>query len=800
MESSTPIKRQITKKCKLAKIIREIYKHRNLNFFPPHYKFSKPLLILSKEVLTTFSSVLLSSHVDFIACSCIMEEGDEERLLKLNKKIILFKDEFVAELDDNLADFDVQSEIFNIKRLISIKEHLRMNYPQGTFDILTLDNILQYFGGRPVSDVVLRPKLPGSDQAVFEPYIENPDFVHRTGNITKGTLMINPLNNLEGEVVEKEKRTKVRGKNINRAMHGDEVFLEDDRIVGIAKGKLRIVAGTLFHLEEIQDGVRMGLVKPVDKRLPDIRTFTSFNISDKYKKVVIHILEWDYSEENPYGVIIDVIGVNGNFEDEISAIYKNAQIDYFHDSWLDVCNRRREEIGELLHPGTSSSLENTASELGFDEDHFSVERAIKEITTGKRRDLRNLDVVSIDPPGCTDIDDALHCIVCDDCIEIGVHIADVSFYVLPDTILDIEAKYRSTTVYFPEKRVDMLPPFISSNLCSLLEGEDRAAFSCIWKLDKNFNIISTDLCRSVIKSRAALSYEEAYSIIKSEEGNDVLRLPLIYLLQIATALRRRRFDKGALELSLQELNITLEGKLAIKKSVPTHYLVEEFMLLANITVAKFIYKGNPEYSLLRKHPLPSPIELDIVDATSSKTLNDSLKKLNEEQAMIIKRIITRSMQQALYFCSGESSDFYHYGLATEIYTHFTSPIRRYPDIIVHRTLSYILEGDEAMIDGLKAVVNKNACFMMNFRHRNAQNASRLAKELYIVRILEDENLEAHVVSITGSGIVVFIPAYDIEGFVETLDQYSLFDMLVVKIERNFSEYCLRRSLSISIVK
>lgn len=792
--------RQITRKLKLAKAVREIYKHSNLNFFPPHFKFSKPVLILSKEIQTIFSSVLLVRDFHFVICSCILSGDDEKRLTRLNEDVILFKDEFVAEIDELCSQIDQREDC--AERLEAILHYLRVSYPQGTFDILAPTNLKEYVSRLPVFDVIFNQiKTHQSATNVFEPYLENLDFMHRSGNITKGTLMISPLNNLEGEVIEKEKRTRVRGKNINRAMHGDEVFLEGDKIVGVFKRKTRTAAGTVFRLENLNDDIRIGYVRPIDRRLPDIQVLTHLDTPDLFKKVVVHVLDWECSNENPRGVIFKFLGKNGEFEDEVSAIFEHFQIEYFKDSWGETCNRRREEVGESA---VQCSDDVTPEGLGFDGSHFSVERVAKEVLDGKRRDLRDLNICSIDPKGCTDIDDALHCRVCDGYIEVGVHIADVSSYVLPDSVLDIEARYRSTTVYFPDRRIDMLPPFLSSNLCSLLEERDRAAFSCVWKLDGNFNIIGTDVFRSLVRSKAAFTYEEANDVIKYgspiSPARNALRPALKLLLEIATKLRNQRFEQGALELGGQEVRINSGGEVEIKEPVPTHYLVEEFMLLANITVASFIHNANPEYSLLRKHPLPSAIELDIVDATSSKTLNDSLKKLDQEQAVIVKRIITRSMQQALYFCSGESSDFYHYGLATDIYTHFTSPIRRYPDIVVHRTLSYILENNDAMIDKLKDSVNAKACSLMNFRHRNAQNASRMAEELFIARVLDDRELKASVVSVRDDGVVLFVPMYGIEGFVHASTQHKLFDSIDIRINGDFSDYCLNRFLKIEIIQ
>ncbi|KAI5177770.1 exosome complex exonuclease DIS3/RRP44, partial [Pancytospora epiphaga] len=532
--------------------------------------------------------------------------------------------------------------------------------------------------------------------------------------------------------------------------------------------------------------------------------------------------------------------VGTDIEEEVKAIMQHYDIDYAEDNWLTALNERREELGLSKYENTqlmtdsektySHSKEpgSTPESVGLDSKEYSIDIAYEEVKNGKREDLRCLNVYSIDPKGCTDIDDALHAVQCDGYVEVGVHIADVSLFVKPDTPLDLEAKNRSTTVYFPQKRFDMLPSFLSANLCSLVQGADRPAISCIWRFDESYNVIDMRVCRSVICSKGSLSYEEAAEILRSSSSNkasDITAatssnpfnsiqnvsidsqvnynnfLASIKLLgAVASKLRTDRFEKGALELNKQEDHGDSDGE-EDDGNIPTYYLVEEFMLLANVYIAKFIYKHNPDYSLLRKHPLPSAIDLEFVDCTSSKTINESLKHIPSENLTIVKRIITRSMQQALYFSSGESSDFYHYGLATEIYTHFTSPIRRYPDILVHRTLGYILDGDEEGIDGLSNYVTTRACSFMNYRNRNAQNASRMVTLLYLYNSMEHEAepMDATVVSPRDGGYIVFIGKYGIEEYLPAKREFNIFDNVKVSFVWNIKQYCTTWNIPLFIV-
>lgn len=742
--------RGISKRLKLTKTLREVYKHQDLDVLPAGINLSIPVLILSRDIIQLYSSVLLVNNFHFIVCSCVASEAEYKILKKLNPDIIWIQNMFMDEVSE-------------ISPLTDVLEYLKTRY-SGKFDILSKNNIEIYLCELPIADVVLNDfQWKGETVSVGKavPYLEAGG-----DSEEKGTLMMSP-HNVEGEIVMKWGRIKVVGREALRgALHGDQVCAENGKIVKIIKRKLRTAVGTVLELRRLNDGVSVGFVRPIDKRLPDIHILTR-NEGLLMKKVSVHVLEWDKDCETPRGVVFKILGESGDLQTEVGAIFENFSITYHSEPHEEITPNK----------------------------FFSVQRAIDEMTAGNRRDLRNLEICSIDPPGCTDIDDALHYREIDGVIEVGVHIADVSFYVEPSTRLDEVAKDRSTTVYFPDRRIDMLPAFLSSDLCSLMENKDRAVISCVWRMDRDFNVLNTEIFHSVIRSRASLSYDEAWSIIQNNTENP-LKNSLQHLLDIATVLKSRRLENGALELAKDEIRYK-NGVLECKTAIPTHYLVEEFMLLANISIASYIFTNNPDYSLLRRHPLPSAIELDMVDATSSKTLNESIHKLDKDHAAIIKRVITRSMQQALYFSSGESSDFSHYGLATDLYTHFTSPIRRYPDLLVHRTLSYIFKNDYRLVDSLREAVNNKTCSWMNFRHRNAQNASRMADELFAVKCIRDEATKAHVVGIRPGKAVVFIPEYGLEATVEG-NGYNVFDVLTVSISKDFKDYCINRSLNLTI--
>lgn len=699
-----------------------------------------------------FSTVLFIDRFTFMLCQSVLRAIPEtlSRQIQRNSTFILFADDFVEETAG--------------KDLTAVLKHNERLHPNGQFLILSETNTKDILSEWP--DVLLEAEeLPQTscDPALFPEHADNLEYLHRTGQAIRGTLVVSHITPEEGEVLGAGERIKVSGPAMNRALHGDEVYVSNNRVVGISKFKQRKVVGTVYDLQPMKGGVYAARVRAIDRRLPDVIALTK-EPAVLNKKVLLYITGWKATHKLPRGVIHEIIGQSAEMEPELRAVLEHFSVDYYDTPWQSVL----------------STPESCA-----DNPLFSIETAYQDLKNGLREDLRGLTVCSIDPQGCTDIDDALHCEYRDGYIEVGVHIADVSLYVHEGSVLDKVARDRSTTVYLPDRRLDMLPPFLSSGLCSLLPLQDRACISCVWKLSMDFRILDTRIFRSVVRSRAALSYEQAHEMIQNDQGGlaDSLRV----LLSIAESLRAKRFEKGALKLNAGE------GSSG-SAHLPTHFLVEEFMLLANISIAEFIFAHNPEYSLLRRHPLPAPIDLDILDCTSSKTINDSLALLSPEQAVIAKRIITRSMQQAVYFVSGENADFYHYGLASHIYTHFTSPIRRYPDLVVHRILVRIFSHDTSAIDSLMDVVTSQSCSFMNFRHRNAQNISRMVHELYLYGTLHEDPVDATVIVCKDGGCAVFVQEYCIEGFVETSREYKVFDSIKVRVEKDFERYCIDRKV------
>jgi exosome complex exonuclease DIS3/RRP44 len=413
-----------------------------------------------------------------------------------------------------------------------------------------------------------------------------------------------------------------------------------------------------------------------------------------------------------------------------------------------------------------------------------------------RRDLRDLLVCSIDPPGCVDIDDALHARkLPNGNFEVGVHIADVSHFVKPNNAMDKEAALRGTTVYLVDKRIDMLPMLLGTDLCSLKPYVERYSFSVLWELDNNAGIVSASFTKSVIRSREAFSYEAAQLRIDDKSQKDELTQGMRHLMQLSKKLRAKRMAAGALNLASPEVRVETESETSdpvdvkTKQLLDTNQLVEEFMLLANISVAGKIYEAFPQTALLRRHAAPPKNNFEELSnqlkvkkglelyTDSSKALADSLDTCVDSNNpffnTLIRILATRCMMSAEYFCSGTQAypEFRHYGLASEIYTHFTSPIRRYADLEAHRQLAAAIDY-EPLDPSLQSKAKiEGVCKNINIRHRNAQMAGRASVEYYVGQALKGRVLEedGFVMRIFSNGFVVFVPRFGIEGLIRLRD-------------------------------
>lgn len=408
-----------------------------------------------------------------------------------------------------------------------------------------------------------------------------------------------------------------------------------------------------------------------------------------------------------------------------------------------------------------------------------------------RVDLRGLTICSVDPPGCTDIDDALHCRrLSNGRFEVGVHIADVSHFIKQGNAMDKEAANRGTTVYLVDKRIDMVPELLSSNLCSLKDNVDRLAFSCVWELDDEANILATRFHKSVIRSKKSMTYEEAQLIIDDVEQQTDIAATLRQLNRLAKELKKQRIEKGALVLASPEIRFQIDDEthepldVEAKQVRDTNAMVEEFMLLANVSVAERIHSEFPDCALLRRHPEPTATNFEPlvkaaavqgfnIETSSGKQLARSLdaavRSDNVYLNTLLRILATRCMMQAVYFISGtmQVSEYHHYGLAAPIYTHFTSPIRRYADIIVHRLLSICIGANSSSADLLDKRHTSTMCNNLNYRNRMAQYAGRasVALNTHLFFNGRQQVEDGFVLFVRKNALQILIPKFGLEGII-----------------------------------
>lgn len=478
------------------------------------------------------------------------------------------------------------------------------------------------------------------------------------------------------------------------------------------KNKHRLTALNRGHVLLTPNNPKFTKMTVPVKNLPECikKRLDSGDATVEMDLVAARIVNWGEESYIPEAHVMHMFGRGSDVEAQIAAIlFENA-----------------------IDPSESSS------EVLSCLPHIPWKVPVEELQ--KRRDLRNLCVFTIDPATATDLDDALSVErLSDGVFRVGVHIADASYFVLPDTALDIDAQIRSTSVYLLRTKLPLLPPLLSENLCSLNPGVDRLAFSIFWDINPAGEVLDRWIGRTIIKSCCKLSYEHAQEIIDGafdihgsiSIGNHWPQLhgqfkwfdvngSVKSLHEISKVLKENRFTHGALSLECPKMDFVFDEDGVPYDSVfserkESNFLVEEFMLLANRTVAEVITRAYPTSALLRRHPEPNVRKLKEfetfcnkhglhVDISSCGHLHHSLERIKRELEYdsvlfdILMSYAARPMQLAAYFCTGDfnyaDEGWGHYALAIPLYTHFTSPLRRYPDIIVHRTLAATIEAEE----------------------------------------------------------------------------------------------------------
>ena len=554
------------------------------------------------------------------------------------------------------------------------------------------------------------------------------------------------------------------------------------RVVGIIRRNWRQYAGSFAGgnhatVSEADTESVSCLFRPVDGRVPHVRLSTRRYDELATKRFLVAVDAWPADSAFPQGHYVHTLGEDGDKAVETAVLLH--EFDVPHAEFTP-------EVMACLPPPTWK---------------------ISDEVIAQRTDLRHIPVVSIDPPGCKDIDDALHCVrLPNGHLEAGVHIADVTHFVHPDTPLDKEAAHRATSTYLVERRLDMLPSLLTTELCSLRSKEDHLAFSTLWEFDDEGNIYDVKFCKSVIHSVASLTYDEAQAMLDDPEHATPVGESVLLLNKLARILRQRRIDCGALTLASPEVRFKLDQETKNPTDVTSYALkeanalVEEWMLLANITVSKKVLRHFPTLGVLRRHQPPSREQFEplmraalaagvFIDISSSKALADSLDLAIKEEDPFFNKLLrimsTRCMMPAQYFCSGEvpKEQWHHYGLAAPVYTHFTSPIRRYADVIVHRLLASAIGVIALPAGNADRARQQDLCSHLNRRHKAAQYVQRASVNLHTLLFFRGRPADevAYVLSISSDAIVVLAPRFGIEGQIsvhsltEDLGEEPLFD-------------------------
>lgn len=569
-------------------------------------------------------------------------------------------------------------------------------------------------------------------------------------------------------------------RNSAHAMNKDKV-----RIVFYAKRKNHDAEGEVVEILERANDTFVGTLEVANSYaflVTENRTLANdiFIPKEKLKggktgdKAVVKIVEWPDKAKNPIGQVIDILGKAGDNTTEMHAILAEFGLPYVYPE----------------------AVEKAADKIPAE---------ISEEEIARREDFRKVTTFTIDPKDAKDFDDALSIrSIKEGLWEVGVHIADVSHYVQEGSIIDKEAEKRATSVYLVDRTIPMLPERLCNFICSLRPNEEKLSYSVIFDITEKGEVKNSRIVHTVINSDRRFTYEEAQQIIETKEGD--FKEEVLMLDKIAKALRDKRFSSGAINFDRYEVKFEIDDKgkpvsVYFKESKDANKLVEEFMLLANKTVAEEIGKvpRNKKAKVFpyRIHDLPDPEKLDNLaqfiarfgyKIRTSGTKSDVSKSINhllddiqgKKEENLIETVSIRAMQKARY----STHNIGHYGLAFEYYTHFTSPIRRFPDMMVHRLLTKYAEGGRSVLESKYEDLCEHSSNMEQIA-ANAERASIKYKQVEFMSERLGQIFDGVISGVTEWGLYVELNENKCEGMIpmrDLDDDYYEFD------EKN---YCLR---------
>ncbi|WP_394341090.1 ribonuclease R [Parabacteroides pacaensis] len=592
----------------------------------------------------------------------------------------------------------------------------------------------------------------------------------------------------------------VAERNSGHAMDGDKVKVQllarrkgcpsEAEVVEILEHQQGTFVGTL----QVTKGFAF-LVTENKKLANDI-----FIPKDKLKggkngqKAIVRIMEWPENAKNPLGEVLDILGEAGQNNTEMHAILAEFGLPY---QYPESVEKAAEKITDTI----------TQEEINA------------------REDFRNITTFTIDPKDAKDFDDALSIRrLPNGNWETGVHIADVTHYVKPGSTIDKEAESRATSVYLVDRTIPMLPERLCNQICSLRPDEEKCCFSAIFEMDEEANVKNSRIVRTVIKSDRRFTYEEAQNIIETGEGD--YKEEILAMNALAKKLRERRFKNGAINFDRYEVKFEIDEKgkpisVYFKESKDANKLVEEFMLLANRTVAEFVGKApkgkTKKTFVYRIHDLPDPEKMEnfasfirrfgykLKTEGSKSDVSKGINKLLDQvqgkrEENLIETVAIRAMAKAVY----STVNVGHYGLAFEYYTHFTSPIRRYPDMMVHRLLERYLSGGRSVTQKKYEEICKH-CSAMEQTAANAERASIKYKQVEFMSDKLGMIFDGVISGVTEWGLYVEINENKCEGLVPIRDldgDYYEFDdkNYCLTGRRTKKQYRLGDPLTIKVVQ